>query len=427
MAKLSQLTKRISDISAGISDVVSDVLENVKTVVPDSIGKHTDDSRCSSKPIVIDSVEDLTEWIISVQPSASRSAALLLQSHLQIINYVSAPSITGMMVDNIIVSLYRSLEIAESETEKKLLQESYASLLQGAVFVSEARLHYEIKRNKDEAMMILSNASNMLAQSISNTAILVARSDKDERPVVSNIFDSASLHKRSLAQMVAIRNKSENIEELKKEHNMMLYNLFQTLDKYYSLIGPSIQIHGLLSRYVGPLVEEYKAGKKREIEAYISKFSMQWKAIMNEMNTSLYQEFGTTDTRRRVQGLVNTVNSLVNNKKLPDINTYEEINHLYIFLKERHSSLLTKVAAVKKEIASKQSQVSSLGIFQAGMKYSLNSELTELEKTSNELNLKIADIDEKIRVVEGVVLPINDDVDEYYTTLHKIAARYSIC
>ena len=91
MAKLSQLTKRISDISAGISDVVSDVLENVKTVVPDSIGKHTDDSRCSSKPIVIDSVEDLTEWIISVQPSASRSAALLLQSHLQIINYVSAP------------------------------------------------------------------------------------------------------------------------------------------------------------------------------------------------------------------------------------------------------------------------------------------------------------------------------------------------
>jgi len=427
MAKLSQLTKRISDISVGISDVVSDVLENVKTVVPDSIGKHTDDSRCSSKPIVIDSVEDLTEWIISVQPSASRSAALLLQSHLQIINYVSAPSITGMMVDNIIVSLYRSLEIAESETEKKLLQESYASLLQGAVFVSEARLHYEIKRNKDEAMMILSNASNMLAQSISNTAILVARSDKDERPVVSNIFDSASLHKRSLAQMVAIRNKSENIEELKKEHNMMLYNLFQTLDKYYSLIGPSIQIHGLLSRYVGPLVEEYKAGKKREIEAYISKFSMQWKAIMNEMNTSLYQEFGTTDTRRRVQGLVNTVNSLVNNKKLPDINTYEEINHLYIFLKERHSSLLTKVAAVKKEIASKQSQVSSLGIFQAGMKYSLNSELTELEKTSNELNLKIADIDEKIRVVEGVVLPINDDVDEYYTTLHKIAARYSIC
>lgn len=427
MAKLSQLTKRISDISAGISDVVSDVLENVKTVVPDSIGKHTDDSRCSSKPIVIDSVEDLTEWIISVQPSASRSAALLLQSHLQIINYVSAPSITGMMVDNIIVSLYRSLEIAESETEKKLLQESFASLLQGAVFVSEARLHYEIKRNKDEAMMILSNASNMLAQSISNTAILVARSDQDERPVVSNIFDSASLDKRSLAQLVAIRNKSENIEELKKEHNIMLYNLFQTLDKYYSLIGPSIQIHGLLSRYVNPLVEEYKAGKKREIEAYISKFSMQWKAIMNEMNTSLYQEFGTTDTRRRVQGLVNTVNSLVNNKKLPDINTYEEINHLYIFLKERHSSLLTKVAAVKKEIASKRSQVSSLGIFQAGMKYSLNSELTELEKTSNELNLKIADIDEKIRVVEGVILPINDGVDEYYTTLHRIAERYSIC
>lgn len=427
MAKLSQLTKRISDISAGISDVVSDVLENVKTVVPDSIGTHTAASRSSSKPIVIDSVEDLTEWIISVQPSASRSAALLLQSHLQMINYVSSPSITGMMVDNIIVSLYKSLEMAESETEKKLLQESFASLLQGAVFVSEARLHFEIKRNKDEAMMILSNASNMLAQSISSTAILVARSDQDERPVVSNIFDSASLDKRSLAQLAAIRNKSENIEELKKEHNIMLYNLFQTLDKYYSLIGPSIQIHGLLSRYVNPLVEEYKAGKKREIEGYISKFSMQWKAIITEMNTSLYQEFGTTDTRRRVLGLASTVNSLVNNKKLPDINTYEEINHLYGFLKERHTSLLTKVAAVNKEIAAKRLQLSSLGIFQAGMKYSLNSELAELERSLSELNLKIADIDEKIRVVEGVVLPINDGVEEYYTTLHRIAERYSIC
>ena len=206
----------------------------------------------------------------------------------------------------------------------------------------------------------------------------------------------------------------------------MLNNLFQTLDKYSEVIGPSIQIHGLLSRYANPLVEQYTQSQHKEIEGYISKFSMQWEGILNEMNVSLHQELGNANTRRRIQGLTSFLGSLVSKKKLPEINTYEEMNHIYEFLNERHSSLLKNMAEIKREIVGLQQELASLGKLRFGMKNSLNAELMKLGEKSTQLGITIADIDEKIRVVENVVLPIRNRVEEYSTNLRRIVEKYSI-
>ena len=143
MSKLSQITRKIHQIT----DTVTDAIENVsKIVVSDSVTPKLESSVNSVTPMVINSTKDLTTWIMSMQPSASRNTALLLQSQMQVVNYVNSPALSGMMIDNIIVSLYKSVEMTDSDEEKKLLQEAFASLLQGVVFVSEARLHYEIAK-----------------------------------------------------------------------------------------------------------------------------------------------------------------------------------------------------------------------------------------------------------------------------------------
>lgn len=421
MAKLTKLTQTLNNIS---ENVVAGV-KTVSAMVPDKITWNTRKEDAENKTVVINSAKDLTKWINSMLTSVSPNTTLLLQTYLQVLNYVSTPVTTGMMVDNLIVCLYKSLELTSSESEKKLLQDSFASLLQGVVFISEARLQHEVSKNQNEAMALVLNANNMLVQSIGSTAMLATQSKgKVSLPIVNNVIDNRVLDKKNwLAGKLSV----DEVERLKKEHCVMLYNLFQSLDKYYELIGPSIQIHGLLSRYVNPLIEQYTQSQHEEIEGYISKFSMQWDGILNEMNVSLHQEFGNTNNRRRIQGLASFIGSLVNKKRLPDINTFEEMNHIYEFLKERHDSLLKNMAEIKREIAGLQEELASLGKLKFGMRNSLNAELMRLGEKSTQMGITIADIDEKIRVVENVVLPIKKRVEEYSKNLYSIVEKYSIC
>lgn len=423
MAKLSKLSQAISSIS---ENVVAGV-KTVSALVPDKITWNAQTKDANDAVVVINSAKDLTKWIHSLSSSASPNTALLLQSYLQVLNYVNSPATTGMMVDNLIVYLYKSLKLTPSKSEKTFMRDSFASLLQSVVFISEAKLQYEINNNQDEAMHLVLNANNMLAQSVSSTALLVSqatsKSNKGAVPIVNNVVDAKALDKK---HWLSAKQPVDSVKRLKQEHCVMLYNLFQTLDKYSEIIGPSIQIHGLLSRYVNPLIEQYTQSQHEEIEGYISKFSMQWDGILNEMNVSLHQEFGNTNNRRRIQGLASFVGSLVNKKKLPEINTYEEMNHIYDFLKERHDSLLKNMAELKREIAGLQQELASLGKLKFGMKNSLNAELMRLGDKSTQLGITIADIDEKIRVVENVVLPIKNRVDEYSSKLHKVVEKYSI-
>ena len=427
MAKLTKLSQAINSISENVAAGV----KTVRALAPDKIswGSKTDEDD-ENTIVVINSAKDLTKWIHSMSLSASPSTALLLQSYLQVLNYVSSPATTGMMVDNLIVCLYKSLELTTSEPESKLLRDSFASLLQSVVFIAEARVQYEISNNQDESMNLVLNANNMLAQSVSSTAMLVSQSANKAKsknatiPVVNSVVDSKVLDKK---HRLLSKTSADYIKRLKQEHCVMLNNLFQTLDKYSEVIGSSIQIHGLLSRYATQLIEQYTQSQHEEIEGYISKFSIQWEGILNEMNVSLHQELGNTNTRRRIQGLTSFLGSLVSKKKLPEVNSFEEMNHIYDFLNERHNSLLKNMADIKRQMAGLQNELSSLGKLKIGMRNALNTELTKLGEQASQLGITIADIDEKIRMVENVVLPIKKRVEEYSKNLYSIVEKYSIC
>jgi NAD-dependent DNA ligase len=115
-------------------------------------------------------------------------------------------------------------------------------------------------------------------------------------------------------------------------------------------------------------------------------------------------------------------------KKLSN-NYFHIVPHQFVLKKDLTQNLIDtmkNMADIKREIVGLQQELASLGKLRFGMKNSLNAELMKLGEKSTQLGIKIADIDEKIRVVENVVLPIRNRVEEYSTNLRRIVEKYSI-
>lgn len=198
MAKENKFFKTMSDISGAVSNVAS-IIGNVKSTKEERTAeKQASPSDLKESSVeVIDTVDKLEEWIIVAQTDASKPAAMVLQQQLQVLKYVESPAMSGMVIDNIIVCLYKALEIAESEMEKNAVRESVSALLQSILFMSEAKLQYDIKKNKEEAIEMISNAGNLISDSVTAVASMLdplpGAKKKAVIPVVKNILSTQTI------------------------------------------------------------------------------------------------------------------------------------------------------------------------------------------------------------------------------------------
>ena len=122
-----------------VADMTSTVINTSKTKI-DSLNV----SEPEEKEPVIDSIDSLHGYLQSLQPDASPSVMMALQSQLHVLKFVQSPTMTLMAVDNIMVCLYKALKTAQNNEEKEALRETFTSLLQSFIFLTEARLQYEI-------------------------------------------------------------------------------------------------------------------------------------------------------------------------------------------------------------------------------------------------------------------------------------------
>ena len=137
MAKENTFLKNIG----GISNAINSVTEVIADRRSGESSKMADVGGAEGHSVkIIDTIDKLEEWIAVTQTEASKPAALVLQQQLQVLNYVQSPAMSGMVIDNIIVCLYKSLELAETDADKEAIRGSVASLLQSVLFMAEARL-----------------------------------------------------------------------------------------------------------------------------------------------------------------------------------------------------------------------------------------------------------------------------------------------
>lgn len=448
MAKILELSKKIKDISGEMSETVTNVSGAVKSVISGYISKEDQDVSSGKGQIEINTIGQLSSWIASVHQDSPSSISLLMQAQLQALNNIETSILSGMVIDNILVCLYKSLEIADSNEEKKTIRESFAALLQSVIFVSEARLQHNIRENKEEALQMLSTAGNLISQSVNGAANIMmtmtgagalmkgvktakgaaaALKCSQMVPVINNVFNPKLLELGAISHLLSAKKKQEIIDERVKDHLRMLNNLFKTLDRYSEMVGPSIQIHGMLSRYADQLIEQFVDEQNAGLKKRTARFASQMRQIMDEMNISLHQEFNSENLPRRTQRMVGAIISIREYGKKTDVWDYDEIIHIYNFLKERYSSILSQIDALKVEISAKRELVGSLGLFQQATKVALVSEINGLERKIEKLDVALSDVDEKTRVIEGMILPVKKRIDEFSSDLHSITEKYAIC
>ena len=419
MAKISKITKGIVSTVSSISSIT----ENIKDIIP---GGEEKEEKVET-PAVIETVDQMEQWIGSLQTEASRPAAMVLQQQMNVLKYVESPSMSGMMVDNIIVCLYKALEIAESEEQKTVLRDSVAALLQSVLFMSEAKLQYEIKKNKEEAIEMIANAGNLLTESVTAIACaMIPGAQAAAMPAVKNVLSSNKMG-NAVSMFLTARKRQEMLEDKIKEHNEMLDNLFQTLDKYFDIIGPSIQIHGVLSRYRGQLVEHYRQTQYKELESYTEQLSQQKESWFNGVQSVINKSLGNSIRERLIKGIVGVVGVVANTSQKPDTMDYNEIKHLRASLQSKYDAIQEKIELVEEGIKAKEKELASAGIFQNSLKNSLRNDITKLKDEITAHKKEQIDIKEKIRIVAEVLEPIEKKIAEYTAELDRITEKYTIC
>lgn len=427
MAKENTFLKNIG----GISNAINSVTEVIADRRSGESSKMADVGGAEGHSVkIIDTIDKLEEWIAVTQTEASKPAALVLQQQLQVLNYVQSPAMSGMVIDNIIVCLYKSLELAETDADKEAIRGSVASLLQSVLFMAEARLQYDVKKNKEEAVEMISSAGNLISDSVAAVASMLTpvpgAKTRVMVPVVKNILSSQAIQGGFFAHLLSAKKKQEIIDEKIKEHNTMLENLFATFDRYYDLIGPSIQIHGVLSRYIKQLTEQFRETQYKEIESYTTQFTRQINSMMDEVSTSVKASLGNSMYERVAKGVIGAVAAIANANKKPETLDFNEIKHLSSTLHSRYDALEDKLNLVQKEIEAKEQGLKDAGIFQRSLKSDLAKKIEQLKKDVSKIEKELIDLKEKRQIVDNIIEPVSHKIEEYSANLSRIAERYAI-
>lgn len=427
MAKENTFLKNIG----GISNAINSVTEVIADRRSGESSKMADVGGAEGHSVkIIDTVDKLEEWIAVTQTEASKPAALVLQQQLQVLKYVQSPAMSGMVIDNIIVCLYKSLELAETDADKEAIRGSVASLLQSVLFMAEARLQYDVKKNKEEAVEMISSAGNLISDSVAAVASMLTpvpgAKTRVMVPVVKNILSSQAIQGGFFAHLLSAKKKQEIIDEKIKEHNTMLENLFATFDRYYDLIGPSIQIHGVLSRYIKQLTAQFRETQYKEIESYTTQFTRQINSMMDEVSTSVKASLGNSMYERVAKGVIGAVAAIANANKKPETLDFNEVKHLSSTLHSRYDALEDKLNLAQKEIEAKEQGLKDAGIFQRSLKSDLAKKIEQLKKEVNKIEKELIDLKEKRQIVDNIIEPVSHKIEEYSANLSRIAERYAI-
>lgn len=232
--------------------------------------KNIPDITCENGKTVINTVDGMSSWLQKMQtPQMSPSALQALQSQIQVLNFVKSPTLTGMAIDTMITCLHKAIQTATSHDEKEAVRESFALMIQGFMFFSEAQLQYAINSNKEEGAQLLSQAGGILAKSVISVATLAATGGMAAAAVgdvvVKNVFSKPSGQKSFFGQIVTFFGNKKEIKEKQRQHIESLKNAFSLFDRYSTMIGPSIIIHSMLDRYGAKIIEDFEKQKYRNI------------------------------------------------------------------------------------------------------------------------------------------------------------------
>lgn len=211
------------------------------------------------KSVEIDSLEDMTNWLSSLQAGASQSVQSALKAQLQVIQFVQSPTLVDTTIDTLVLNLKKTLEEEPDPLMQKNIHERFSLMIQNYVFFLDARLQMEINDNKQEAMKLCDMAGDMLSHSVVDVAMMAMPGGvvaKGSKLVVKNVFaGNESATKNFFGGLVKFLYSWNEKEQKVADFYKIIYGIIMKLDKYSDLIGKSMLISNMIDRYTPNLAD----------------------------------------------------------------------------------------------------------------------------------------------------------------------------
>lgn len=439
-------------VKKGIGSLVSFISENVDDVKQKSIEKKKhrleqkkeveEEKKEREKGILtksdgsveIVSVKGMQSFLSDCQSAVSPAIQQAIQTQMQVLSFVQSPTLSGMAVDNMLFCLDKSVKLAVDENERTLLRDQFCSMIQTFIFFNEARILQIEKSTRQQGVQLLSQAGGMLAKNVVNIAMMAATAgtskavssaidaaqkasgavkdftQKETRPRISvdNIFDDPDELSEFAKQAISWASNKKMVEMKKLEFDQLLDDMFLSFDQYFPLIGPSILINGLLSRYKNRLVDRFEKENANDRKAKRKEVSMA--------------------SASAILDLFEVNNKLVEQLKRSSAISVDQLFSLKAIAYSEYAESVYTLESYKKDIDDLESQMASLS-FLSPKKRSISEKLDNAKESYEMAKNRIRKTEaRKIRLDELISQydPVGLKIDEYEKRLSAIADKYAV-
>ena len=277
--KLTGLIDKVSDVTKNIAEITEQKASEIKEQREQKQAEKEELLRLEAEEatgyymrdgkLIISTIDGMKTWLTNLGQDTTPALMQTLQMQLQVLKQVQSPSMTGMALDNMMLCMSKAVNTAINDSELANIREAVASMIQNYFFMQEANLRCAQLKDREEGAKLLTQAGEMLSDAVTKTATALTGSTIDmATTVVRNIFEAEAVQKGYIKNIFAWIGDKKQLKAKEKEFNQTLEMLFDTCDHHAALLGPSILIKGMLSRYRKTILE-YRENEK--LQMYIDR------------------------------------------------------------------------------------------------------------------------------------------------------------
>ena len=399
LGKLTGLIDKVSDVTKNIAEITEQKASEIKEQREHKQAEKEELLRLEAEEatgyymrdgkLIISTIDGMKTWLTNLGQDTTPALMQTLQMQLQVLKHVQSPSMTGMALDNMMLCMSKAVNTATNDSELANIREAVASMIQNYFFMQEANLKCAQLKNKKEGYKLLTQSGEMLSNAVIKTASALTGGTIDmATTVVRNIFEAEAVQQGYIKNLIAWIGDKKQLKEKEKEFNQTLEMLFDTFDLHATLIGPSILIKGMLSRYRKTILE-YRENEK--LQMYIErghKIDAQKLAELSSGIASTTLGLVGPNKLGAVSGVLKSLNSIAglvvdkinSNKTGLDIQAYCTLQDA---LEVECNKLQGEVTKMEEEITSLKHQHKELGMLQ----------FTEKKELQQKIDLKIEEKD----------------------------------
>jgi hypothetical protein len=237
-------------------------------------------------------------------------------------------------------------------------------------------------------------------------------------PKMINVFAQNTEQKSFLGRLIMVKGKKALIEEKKAEFDKTLNYIFEELDNYSALVGPSIQLHGMLKRYADGLVERYSITQYALVaKQFNEKEPGKLDSILDSAEDVVKKKNIVGAARLLLEGVSLAVKSVSKHD-------YDSVMNMKRALQSELKNHECELVSIDESINQLNTELQGLSRLQFSRRGALQKQIDAHNARKAKIEKLILDCTKRITVVGDIIDPINERVEQYAANLNRIAQKY---